>query len=232
MVETEEEAADITIVSDQKIKRMRNLKFFRDYTDDQIREWASKRQKGQKPPINPADITTGTPIPPDEAAGMDEEEFKKKTQTYLNKYKKEYGVDMNDSNDAESLRQLVRLIIQLELIDHSILVEQHKKNPNHTALKGYGDFQRSVQQSVNEIQTSLGISRKARKEKQVDDIPEFIAGVRKKALDFWERKTVPIKCERCRIELARYWLNFPDMVQGIRFELTCDKCKEKIIYTS
>jgi len=227
-MEEEKEQEEEFTLSETKIKKLRNLRYFRNYTDAQIVDWAKKRQEREKPPENPSDIVTG--LPTTSPILEDDKELKKKFQDYFNKYRKEFGVDMNDANDSEALRSLARYMVQSELVDRLITTEQLKENPSPNALKGFGDFQRTLQQNINEIQTNLGISRKARKEKQVDDIPEYINSLQKKALAFWERKTVQVRCEKCRIELARYWLNFPDIVRGIKFELTCDKCKEQVIY--
>jgi hypothetical protein len=223
----------VEIISAAKLKRLRNLKYFRDYTDDQIIAYVKNKDKNKVPPVNPADIISDAPDEVQTAvADINLEEFKKKFDTYLKKYRKEFGVDINDANDAESLRSLVRYVIQQELIDTAILKESSKTSPHPGTLKALGDFQRTVQQNVNEIQDKLGISRKIRKDKQVDDIPQYIKSLQDKAAKFWERSTVPIRCEKCRIELARYWVNFPDTVTTVRFEMTCDKCKEKIIYAA
>lgn len=223
------------IISAAKLKKLRNLKYFRDYTDDQIIQWVKNKEKNKVPPPNPSDIISD--LPPeaqstDAALSLNKEEYKKLFDNYLKRYRKEFGVDINDANDAESLKSLVRYVIQQELINDAILLESNKKPPHPGTLKAFSDFQRTVQQNVNEIQDKLGISRKARKDKQVDDIPQYINQLQKKAKDFWERSTVPIRCEKCRIELARYWLNFPDTVKKVSFELQCDKCKEKIIYAA
>lgn len=222
------------IVSAAKLKRLRNLKYFRDYTDDQIIAYVKNKEKNKVPPADPKDIISDeAPAEVKEVLDVSLDEYKKKFETYLKKYRKEFGVDINDANDAESLRALVRYIIQQELIDTAILKESSKASGAHPGtLKALGDFQRTVQQNVNEIQDKLGISRKMRKDKQVDDIPQYLKGLQKRAAEFWERSTVPIRCEKCRIELARYWLNFPDIVDSVTFQLTCDKCKEKIIYSA
>jgi len=222
------------IISAAKLKRLRNLKYFREYTDDQIIEWVKNKEKNKVPPADPKDIISDSA--PEEVKGaldINLDEYKKTFDAYLKKYRKEFGVDINDANDAESLRALVRYIIQQELIDKAILTEANKSSGAHPGtLKALGDFQRTVQQNVNEIQDKLGISRKVRKDKQVDDIPQYLKGLQKKAAAFWERSTVPVRCQNCRIELARYWLNFPDIVDSVTFKLTCDKCKEKIIYSA
>jgi hypothetical protein len=216
------------IVSEAKIKRLKNLKMFRDWSNEEVIEWVRKKKENELPPVDPPALGD---IPGKQNA-YNPEEYKKKFNQYLQKYKREYSVDMNDTNDAEALTALVRYKIQLELINENILNEQHSKMPQHQVLKGLGDFQRSVQQNINELQEKLGITRRARKQQQVDDFPKYVQTIQKKAADLWNRKTIPVRCEKCKIELARYWLNFADQVHAVKFEITCDKCGEIVIYTA
>jgi DNA-directed RNA polymerase subunit N (RpoN/RPB10) len=235
-------------LTEAKIRKIRNLKYFRDYTDDQIREWYKLRHgDDEAPPPVPPEIGKAIQIQQDNTATPEEvvvsfnaEEYKKQFNTYLNKYKKEYAVDMNETNDVEALRALVRYMLQLERADEIIMQEQATKSPDHRVLKGLGDFQRSIQMNVNELQDKLGISRKQRKEKQHDDIPKYIADLQEKAKTFWQGKTVPVRCETCKIELARYWLNFPGeieidgkmrkLTERVGFDFTCYKCHQKVTY--
>lgn len=220
------------VVSPEKLRKLRNLKYFREWTDEQIIDYIKNRKKNDVPPPNPVDIVKEIPAAEEDKKEitLNEKEYNEMFRKYFNKYKKELDVDMNKANDIESLRALVRFIIQAEQVDKAIFNEQRKDNPNTLVLKHLGDFQRTVQQNVNEIQDRLGISRKQRKEKQVDSLPVYIKGIQDKAKKFWERSTTPVRCEKCRIELGRYWLNFPDTIKNVHFELICENCKETIIY--
>lgn len=223
-------------VSEAKLRKLRNLKYFRDWDDEQIQEWYRLRHgDDEAPPPEPPILSGNTQTTDSDTIvpepSLNAEDYKKKFNSYLNRYKKEYAVDMNEANDAEALRSLVRFLIQLERADEVSNEELAQKTPDHRVLKGLGDFQRSLQMNINELQGQLGISRKQRKEKQVDDIPQYIREIRQKAKEFWTGKTVPVRCEKCKIELARYWLNFPDRTKKINFELTCDKCGTGVSYT-
>lgn len=237
-------------ISEAKMKKLRNLKYFRDWTDEQIQEWYRLRHgDDERPPETPpeigaaerAQILQGLQPEPEKPNGFDEAEYKKKYNSYINRYKKEYAVDMNETNDVEALQALVRYMIQMERADELIMMEQYGA-ADHRILKGLGDFQRSLQMNVNELQAQLGISRKQRKEKQHDDIPQYIKDLKQKAKTFWEGKTVPVRCETCKIELARYWLNFPGEVmindkmvrltEKVRFDFTCYKCHQKVTYSA
>lgn len=196
-----------------KLKRLKNLRMFRDKTDEEIIEYLNNRPVKRELPTGPKEDKTY------------EAKFRKLFQTYQD----EYGIDMNDSNDYESLVNLVRHSLQLERVNDQI-IQMQSGDVDTRVLKNLGDYQRSLVTSISEFQDKLGITRKTRKEKQLDDVPQFIESLKNKALDFWQRKTVAINCSTCEIELARFWLNFPELSNVINLNLECWKCGEKIIY--
>jgi hypothetical protein len=206
-----------------QLARMRNLKMFKGKTDEQILEYLKNRKpKPPKPPRIPK---------------VDKDILSDSERSYLERFNKklsqlrdEYSVDMNEANDAEGVRSLVRLVIQAEDANEKIRALQHEVHPDDKQLKNYGDFQRGLITSITDLQDKLGITRKVRKERQVDDIPQYLKEIRLKARDFWDRKTFSVRCEKCEIELARYWLNFPNLASKADFELECWRCNEKVVY--
>src|SRR5260221_13115472 len=99
-MEDKEEVQEI-IVSPEKLRKLRNLKYFRDWTDEQIIEWAKNRKKNDVPPPSPIDIVKDIPVANPGDIVIDEQEYENKFKKYLTKYKKELAVDMNNANDAE-----------------------------------------------------------------------------------------------------------------------------------
>jgi hypothetical protein len=202
-----------------KINRMRNLAMFKGKTDGEILEYIL-RKEGEK---------RVKEIPVREESLSYNARYKR----LIDRFQTEYGVDMNESNDTEALKLLVKHTLQLETLDLQIRNLQEKEamtNEDTRTLKNLADVQRSLVTSVTELQDRLGISRKARKEKQADDVPQFLEGLKAKAQDFFDRKTVQVRCEKCQIELGRYWLNFPKRPSKIRLELVCERCEETILY--
>lgn len=203
-------------LSDPMIRRLKNLKMFKDKSEDEIREYYANR------PVKASKLPTSEPL-------TSEEEYDQRFSEKLARFQEEFAIDMNDSNDAMNLENLVRHSLQLEDIDKHVRKEM-KGGFDSRSLKNWGDMQRSLVASISEIQDKLGISRRQRKEKQIDDIPQYISGLRKKALEFYERKTLRVICKMCDIELARVWINFADLASTVRMELECWKCHEKTIY--
>jgi hypothetical protein len=154
--------------------------------------------------------------------------YEKRFNAKMELFKGEFAVDMNDSNDAMLLVLLVKHSLQLEDLDRKI--QREMSGDDSRNLKNLGDVQRSLVTSINELQKNLGISRQTRKEEQSDDIPKWISETRRKALDYWQRKTIPVSCEQCHIELARLWLNFAELPHKVEIELECQHCGEKVVF--
>jgi len=203
-------------LTEGKLRRLRNLKLYRGLSNEEILEMRRKSQSSPKKLAFKADRG-----------------YEKRFGEKFELLQKEFALDMNNSNDVEMLSQLVRQMLQAENVDkdiRSIQERDFKSKDDIATLKALGDFQRDVQLSVSDLQDKLGISRKQRKEKATDDIPQWIDSVLLKARDFWNRKTETVDCPNCQIELARYWINFPDLASLISFTLECSQCNENIVY--
>lgn len=205
----------IDIADARKIKRLKNLRGNIGKSDEELLEMLNRKPKERGPAQKPDDYAI---------------RFNEKMQIL----QQEYAIDTNNSNDFEALKSLVRFQIQAENADRDISTIQRQPamtKEDYSNLKNLGDFQKTVATSINEIQDKLGISRKIRKEKVNDDVPQWIEGVLEKAEKFFEIKTVQIECPKCQIELFRYWLNFPAEKNDIELELTCWKCHEIIMFS-
>ena len=202
-----------------KIARMRNLRLYANKSDEEIYE-AILRKEEEK--ANQIDLPS-----------TDSKDYNQRLKKLVDKLQEEYGVDMNESNDVESLKMLASHTLQLENIDRQIRLLQEQKyltNEDTRTLKNLGDFQRSLVTSISELQDRLGISRKVRKERKSDDVPAFIESLKNKAADYWQRSTTVIRCETCKIELGRYWLNFLNRDATVAMELQCERCEKVTMY--
>lgn len=202
-------------LTEGKIRRLRNLKLYANKTDEEIKEMVSQRKT------------------PTIKSSSSDKDYERRFQEILDMLQSEHGLDMNNSNDKEMTINLVRQMMQSENVNKDILTIQNrpeKTKEDIGTLKALGDFQRDVQITIADLQDKLGISRKIRKEKSVDDIPQFIDGLLIKAKDFWNRQTITVDCPKCQIELVRYWLNFPKETTLASFTTQCPHCLETITY--
>lgn len=209
-------------IDDDKLKKVRNLRMFKGKTEEEIREFF--RNRDPKPPVDE------NAIPAEVEELSSDARYERQFKTKLRALQSEYGVDMNNSNDAELLRMLVRSLIQHETVNSQIIRIQSEDEIDTRTLKNLGDYQRTLVQSMIEIQQKLGIGREQRKAKQTDDIGVFMGDLKKRAKEFFDKKTTQVHCNRCGVELMRYWVNFPENVEVVHFEGTCWKCGEKLVY--
>lgn len=214
-------------ITEGRIKRLRNLPAFKGKTDEELIEHIKRMSPKARKPRRTKEQMRGIPEPEHSQLPKD---YDKRYNEKLNQLKVEFGIDMNDANDAENIRILVRLLIQLEDVDSRITTAAGEKFLDTKSFKELGEFQKSLVNGITDIQDKLGITRKVRKERQVDDIPQYLKEIRRKAREFWNRTTTSVMCEKCQIELARYWLNFPDLATKAAFELECWKCGEKVVH--
>ena len=218
------------ILDEITLKRLHNLKMFRDKTDDDIREFYRNRRPVEKKAKKAK--TDKVEIPAEILkSGSDDEAYDKNFKAKLLALQEEYGIDMNNSNDVELLRSLVRHIIQQENVNNQIIGLQSEDEIDTRTLKNLGDYQRTLVTSITDIQEKLGIARKLRKEKQVDDVAVFMETLKARAKEFMERKTIQVRCPKCKIELTRHWLNFPALTKVVHVEVECWKCHETTVYT-
>lgn len=201
-------------LTEGKIKRLRNLKLYAGHTDEEITAMynASVETRVNNP-------KRGT--------------FEARQKEKLESLQDEFGLDMNNSNDVEMLNGLVRHLMQAEDVDieiRSILDKDTRTREDIGMLKALGEFQRDLQISISDLQEKLGITRKLRKDRQQDTVPQFIDSLLAKAANFWERKTEKVICPNCSIELARYWLNFVETPTLLTATIQCPHCKETVHY--
>lgn len=211
-------------VTEGKVKRLRNLPSFKGKSDEEIIEYLKNRPQKERKPRTRKDKSG------EAKAVVQSTDYDSRYNAKFSQLQEEFGIDLNDANDAENIRILVRLSIQLEDVDKKINTATQKEYYDTKAVKELGEFQKSLINGITEIQEKLGITRKVRKEKQVDDIPQYLKAIRQKAREKWNRDTTEIVCQKCQIELSRYWLNFPDLASTIKMELECWKCGEKTVY--
>lgn len=203
-----------------RARQMQNLRPYKDKTVDEIIQIILDRQEMPKVAVDTKPKGKG-------------DTYDKRFNDKFKTLKDEFSLDMNDSNDVESLRALVRFQIQQENVTRDIDNIQRKETltrDDYSSLKTLGEFQIGVSRSIIDLQDKLGISRKLRKEKQQDDVPKFISELLSRGKKAFDEKTTKIECPKCLIELGRLWLNFPHLDNEIQASLTCWKCEEKVEY--
>lgn len=203
-----------------RVKKMKNLRPYRDKTDEEIAEIIKARESDK--------VETKQTRNKKQS-----DDYDKRFQIKLDELMIEFSVDMNNANDKEALMTLARLQIQNENAARDIDNIQRKdslRDEDYRSLKNLGDFQLGVARSIGDLQDKLGISRKQRKEKVESDFPQWIEALMKRGAKTFEEKTTVVRCPKDFIELARVWYNFPNKQNETQMSLECPQCGEQIEY--
>jgi len=214
---------DNIIDLETRAKQMKNLRPYKNKSVEEIMEILAERAATPKVVV---EVSSKNKAPT-------KSDYDKRFNDKFETLRKEFSLDMNDSNDVEALKSLVRYQIQHENVTRDIDNIQKKENLNrddYQSLKTLGEFQTGVSRSMIDLQDKLGISRKQRKEKQQDDVPKFISDLLARGKVAFDEKTSIIECPRCMIELGRFWLNFPLLNNELQVSLECWKCHEQVEY--
>src|SRR5574339_1008704 len=92
-----------------ELKKLKNLKPYRDKTDEELRAILERRKAEKLAPREPTD-----------KGRKKSDDYDKRFSEKFNQLTSEFSLDMNSSNDVESLKLLVRLQIQNENLSDDI----------------------------------------------------------------------------------------------------------------
>lgn len=216
---------NIINLDDAKLRKLKNLRAYKDMPDEEIRRRYLEKQITIKRPV----ARKMTSKPTDKIDDSD-----KKFRTKLRQLQRDNGIDMNDSNDAENLKNLARQQIMPENATRDIDLIQGKDSlasDDYLKLEKLGKFQSGILASIATLEDKLGISRKYRKDKQVDDATQFISSLLAKSKTYFDKQTIKITCPKCKIELGRFWLNFPSLKNEMDLNMQCQNCEEMVLYS-
>jgi len=128
--------------------------------------------------------------------------YKKKMETYEQHYSIE---ELNDANDLTLLQILIKTEIMIDDLQKRIqqLIED---NPIRHAsnIKKLSDLLRDATRTVTDLQKTLAIDRKTRKEQETSgDISSYIRHLKTIAGNFLEDRMVKVYCNDCKVMVGR-----------------------------
>lgn len=201
-----------------KYKRQRNLRQYKDLSDEQFEEVIAKKSMGL------------------ETSKLFEDRIAKKWAEFDQDY------DLSDLkiNDRDTLRALIQTQITLEDYEQH-LFKIRTEGISEQQLFAIEKFQKAMSDlrtDISKMQNDLNITRKVRKSDQDVSVLAYIESLRKKAKEFAEAKMQYIFCPRCNMLLATVWTLFPQNDKN-KLVLFCErdlgdgqKCGEKVIVST
>jgi len=198
--------------------RLRNLKQYKDLSDEEFDElWAKK-------------ILDLEPV----------KEFEQRIERKLEEFEKDYDLSDMKFNDRETLRALAQTLITLEdyeQLSYKIRGEGNLQD-NLIQLDKLNKFMSDLRSDISKMQDDLKISRKARKASGEESVISFLEELKEKSRAFLEEKMMYIFCNKCNMLLATTWFLYPDSDKN-KITLVCNRrldndevCGNKVTITS
>ena len=202
-----------TRVDMPNLDRIRNLKQYKDMTDDEFeKHWAEKDEAENL------------------VLGISSEDFEERIQNKMDEFAEDYDLSDMKFNDKETLRGLCQSLIQLEDLEQvSYQIrnsEQGISLNNLTLLDKIAQQMSRTRLDMLKMQEDLKISRKVRQtDKNLSAISELEL-LKEKAKVFYRQKMIWIFCPKCNMLVATTWFLFPETDNIIRLHCQRDLGEE------
>lgn len=199
-------------------KQVRNLKQYRDMTDDEFEEVFSKRLMG---------VTTNR-------------EFEFRIQKKLDEFAKDWEIEDMKSNDLLLVRALAQAFINLEDLENYMynLRSEGINQDKILEIDKVNNVMSLLRRDISKFQDDLGITRKSRKSDKESSVVNYLAKLHEKAKKFYESKMFYVWCPKCSMLLFTGWFLYPEEKNN-KLQLICnrtlesgEKCGHKLQITS
>lgn len=199
------------------IESLRNLKQYRDLTDDEFYERMARKEIDLEPI----------------------KEFEDRIQRKIDDFGEDYDLTDMKFNDRETLRALAQVMITLEDME-TYSYKLRAMGISEETLTLYDKVSTQLtklRSDISSLQDILKISRKVRKGDKEESVLNFIEDLKDKAKRFYEAKMSYIYCPNCSMLLGTVWTLYPNSKNKI--SLTCqrtldngDKCNTVVSVTT
>jgi len=182
--------------------RMRNLKQYKDLTDDQFDEIMIKKAADLEPSAD----------------------FEKRIQIKLKEFSIDYDITDLKINDKETLRALIQAIITLEDYEQAMYKIRQDEGITATSLitiDKISSAMNKLRSDISMLQNDLKIARKTRKSDQEISLIAYIDNIKQRAKKYYEQKAMYVFCPHCNMLVATLWCLYPEI--NNKLELVCKR---------
>lgn len=197
--------------------RMRNLKQYKNLTDDEYAEVISQMEMNAAPSFALED----------------------RIERKLKEFEKDYDLTDLKINDMLVLRALIQAILQLEDLEQAAnkVREEGILSSSIAVLRELNNMMVGLRKDISSMQEDLKITRKHRKGDKEANVISYLEDLKIKAKQFYEEKMSFIFCPKCSMLLGTVWTMYPDR-KGNVIKLTCRRdlgegktCDTEVIIT-
>jgi hypothetical protein len=186
-----------------EFKRLRNLRQYRDLTDDEFAEEMEKR------------VLRIAPI----------KEFEARIERKLKEFEEDYDLTDMKINDKATLRALAQNMITLEDLENFTynLRQEGITESNMMLLDKVSGQMSRIRSDMSKQQDDLKITRKTRKADKEESVINYIKDLQIKAKRAYEERMSFVLCPECNMLLGTAWFLWPNADNKLSF-----KCKRKL----
>jgi hypothetical protein len=236
----------MTIVIPRQWKRRRNLKQYKDMTDEEFIAFMEETEGGvtlnstkvKGKPKSMKDVgeeLIDIPI-------VSDEEFAERVQAKFDSLEEGYDLSGMKANDLELTNALCWAFVQLEVYQTSIRAMTSSTGSIvmfEPIIKSISTMMKELRADISKMQIDLNITRKIRSSDKDASVVSAWDSLQKSARDFYDQKMAYIYCPKCRQLLSTTWFLYPNGNNII--ELVCERkldeqegniCGHKTIITS
>lgn len=174
----------------QNKNSMRNMRQYKDMTDDEFEEIYSNVVAG----------------------GEKDSVLQEKIDRLTEEFKAEYDLTDLLPNDRAVLKNLIQSMIDLEDYNDrvNLIKKQGISESNMVLIKTLNDICSTLRKNISEMQSDLKITRKVRQSDKDQSVLSTIEDLKLKAKKFYQQKMVWVFCENCNQLLATVWVQYSD----------------------
>lgn len=199
-------------------KKMRNLKQYKDMSDEEFSDTFAKKL-----------VNAET-----------DKDFEDRIERKINSFGKDYDLDDLNSNDKLILRALAQALLTLE--DYETIEYRLRKDgidlDNILVLDKISRMKSDLRSDISKMQDDLKITRRIRKSDKEATVLQVVEDLKRKAREFYESRMSLIFCPKCNTLIASIWSLYPRENKN-KFIFICNRemedsriCGERIVVGS
>lgn len=198
-------------------KQIRNLKQYKDLSDEEFNELIAKKEAGIIP----------------------EKVWEQRIESKMSEFGESYDLSDLKINDVMTLRSLAAAVIRLDDFESILnkITSAGVTENNILVIDKIGKLMSDLRTDISKMQDDLKIARKTRKGDKEASMIETLEKIKTNAKRFVEQKMFQIFCPKCNMLLASLWTLYPTGKNKII--LTCNRhlqdgsiCGEVVTITS
>lgn len=155
-------------------------------------------------------------------------DFQERLEERLEIYRKNFRIeDLNDANDKSLLHIMLKTELMIDDLQEEIQQLIGDSAAEHASdIKKLADLLRDATTTISNLQRTLAIDRKSRKDEETSSVVDYLNSLKKAAAAFLEERLRRVSCPTCKVDVARFAPIHSHTAFSVSFQ--CSQCKQTI----